>query len=150
MSPAQHAWFSAPHDMDIATHMPPTQEVPSQQSLLLSQRAPAPWQHRPIAHCIPSQQSPAIMHAAVASAQQAPSRQSRPVSHAVPPQQRSRAVPQRPGSGLASPAGWSNGMSSKPGKPESWLVTGPVSRSATLPPAHAARPSPSAATSASR
>jgi hypothetical protein len=138
--------------MDIATHMPPEHDVPSQQSLLLSQRPPVPWQHRPaIEHCIPSQQSPGVAHAAVASAQQAPSRQSSPVSHAVPPQQRSRAWPQRPGSGLASPAGWSNGMSSYPlGRPESWLVTGPVSRSATLPPAHATRPSPSATASASR
>jgi hypothetical protein len=41
-----------------------------------------------MAHCIPSQHSPAAVHVAAGSEQHAPSRQSSPRSHAVPPQQR--------------------------------------------------------------
>jgi hypothetical protein len=52
-----------------------------------------------MAHCIPSQHSPAAVHVAAGSEQHAPSRQSSPRSQAVPPQQRWLAWPQRPGSG---------------------------------------------------
>jgi hypothetical protein len=68
--------------------MPPVQVVPSQQSALDEQRPIMPMQQRPIAHMAPSQQSEALVHAALGGAQHAPSRQSRPVSQAVPPQQR--------------------------------------------------------------
>lgn len=103
MSPAQHAWPAAPHAADGAVHMPPVQVVPSQQSALEAQRPIVPMQQRPIAHIAPSQQSVALMHAALGGAQQAPSRQSKPVSHAVPPQQRWPAWPQRSGGGSTGP-----------------------------------------------
>ncbi len=89
----------------------------------------------------PSQQSAALMHAALGSAQHAPSRHSPPLSHAVPPQQRSRAWPQRSIGGSESGAGWSKGMSSKVGMslPFGWSNTNPPSRSAVEPLAHAPR-----------
>lgn len=72
-----------------------------------------------MAHCIPSQHSPAPVHAAAGSEQHAPSRQSSPRSHAVPPQQRWLAWPQRPGSGGESGLGPSRSLAKSSTKVES-------------------------------